>query len=374
MSNFKNSTFFWNCILITFIFFFSIFFIYSFNIYAETDFFMFKGISEFVFDPNEYFDDSIDDNINNEDYVMNSDSDDKYVEEIYNSIQNDETSKDVLKKMVYSNSSIISFGAVGDFDCTHQTSKTVENILDIAPDIIFALGDLSYGKTSNCWFQITDDILDKMQVAIGNHDIDSQKKLKDYMEFFNLEKQYYSFNYGNIHFLALSTEVPYSKSSKQYEFVKTDLEKTSSDASIDWIIVYFHRHMYGSGSTPDEEKDFRKLYHPLFDKHDVDLALQAHQHIYERMFPLKYNHDDSDEPIITTYDNYNYIDPEGVIFITIGTGGAKKTGFSDIEDFTAERFFNYGLLYFYLNEFDNTIIGTFLGNNGQIYDNFKITK
>ena len=47
----------------------------------------------------------------------------------------------------------------------------------------------------------------------------SSKMLKDYISKFNLEKQYYSFNFKNIHFLSLSTEVPYDKNSKQYEFL-----------------------------------------------------------------------------------------------------------------------------------------------------------
>ena len=41
---------------------------------------------------------------------------------------------------------------------------------------------------------------------------------------FNLTKQYYSFDYGNVHFLAMSSEVPFDKDSKQYSFVSEDLK------------------------------------------------------------------------------------------------------------------------------------------------------
>jgi len=88
---------------------------------------------------------------------------------------------------------------------------------------------------------------------MGNHDSESSTKLTDYMNYFGLKKQYYSFDYENVHFLSLSTEVPYDSQSPQYEFVINDLERTSNNFAIDWIIVFFHRQMYGSGSNPDDE-------------------------------------------------------------------------------------------------------------------------
>ena len=53
--------------------------------------------------------------------------------------------------------------------------------------------------------------------------------------------------------------------------------------------------MYGSGSL-EPETDFRELHHPLFDKYKVDLALQGHLHVYERIDPITFNDDDDDEP------------------------------------------------------------------------------
>ena len=61
-----------------------------------------------------------------------------------------------------------------------------------------------------------------------------------YMDFFGLKEQYYSFNYKNIHFLALSTETDYDDDSEQYQFAIRDLEKYSKDPFIDWIIVFYH--------------------------------------------------------------------------------------------------------------------------------------
>jgi hypothetical protein len=54
---------------------------------------------------------------------------------------------------------------------------------------------------------------------LGNHEDED-----DYMDYFGLENQYYSFNEKNIHFLALSTETDFDDESEQYEFAKQDLE------------------------------------------------------------------------------------------------------------------------------------------------------
>ena len=41
-----------------------------------------------------------------------------------------------------------------------------------------------------------------------------------------------------------STEHPYEKGSKQYEFIKNDLEKTSNNPEIDWIVIHQHKPLY----------------------------------------------------------------------------------------------------------------------------------
>ena len=189
--------------------------------------------------------------------------------------------------------SIFNIVAVGDWDCTGETEDTVENIIDQDPELVLALGDFSYSGDADCWFDIIEPIADKTKITMGNHE-----DADDYMDFFGLKEQYYSFNYKNVHILALSTEIDYDDESEQYQFAIKDLEKYSKDPFIDWIIVFYHRHMYGSGSL-EPDTDFRELYHPLFDKYKVDLALQGHLHVYERTYPITFNDDDDDEPIGT---------------------------------------------------------------------------
>jgi Calcineurin-like phosphoesterase len=219
-------------------------------------------------------------------------------------------------------------------------------------------------------------IADKTKIVMGNHEHDSSKLLQDYMESFGLEKQYYSFNYKNVHFLALSTETDYDGESEQYEFAIRDLEKYSKDPFIDWIIVFYHRYIYGSGSL-EEETDFRETYHPLFDKFKVDLALQGHFHVYERTYPISFNDDDDDEPLVQDNNPNIYKNPKGTVFVTVGTGGAHGMTLSSKEDFSAEGVDGtFGILDIALENDQKTLTGTFIenGKKKEVMDEFKIVK
>ena len=86
-----------------------------------------------------------------------------------------------------------------------------------------------------------DPIDEKMKITIGNHDVLNPKLLKQYMDHFGLTKQYYSFDYNNIHFVAMSTEVSYLSGSEQYKFVANDLEQDAKNDNIKWIVVFDHK-------------------------------------------------------------------------------------------------------------------------------------
>ena len=60
----------------------------------------------------------------------------------------------------------------------------------------------------------------------------------------------------------------------------------------------------------------------------MDIVLQAHNHNYQRSYPLNYNQAGSSKPIITGNDSKHYEDSIGQVYITIGTGGAKLYKFS----------------------------------------------
>jgi hypothetical protein len=132
----------------------------------------------------------------------------------------------------------------------------VNNIINKSPELVLGLGDYSYEDTADCWFEIIVPLDDKMKIAIANHevagpagggdDVETPALLNQYMNHFNLTKQYYSFKYQNIHFTVISTELLSIDTHRveQHEFVNAHLASAASDPNIDWIVVYYHKEAY----------------------------------------------------------------------------------------------------------------------------------
>ena len=282
------------------------------------------------------------------------------------------------------NLSDFNIAATGDWNCTPNAKNTVKNIVNTKPELILGLGDYAYRNDASCWLEIVKPIENKMKIAIGNHDdkayvngieVPSKERLKEYMNQFNLTRQFYSFDYQNLHFLAMSTEDSYEKGSVQYLFVENDLKKAASNNNTDWIIVFYHRVAYTSPGMVGSIADFRNTYHPLFDKYGVDIVLQAHNHNYQRSFPIAYNAGNSSNPIITDQATSNYTDPDGQIFAIVGTGGSNVIhNLTAPAKFTAKQFYGYGFLKLGFTQNRTTLVGEFHDNDNTIKDSFSITK
>lgn len=283
------------------------------------------------------------------------------------------------------NLSDFNIAATGDWSCTPNTKDTVDSIINKNPELVLGLGDYAYRNDATCWLEVIKPIENKMKIAIGNHDdkkyvdgieVPSKERLEEYMSKFNLTTQFYSFDYQNVHFLAMSTEDSYEKGSIQYRFVDNDLKKTTSNNNIDWIVVFYHRIAYTSPGLVGSIADFRNTYHPLFDKYDVDIVLQAHTHNYQRSYPITYNTSNSSNPIITDKDISNYADPNGTIFAIVGTAGSNVIHnlTETPAKFTAKQFYGYGFLNLDFINNGTTMVGEFHDNDNTIKDSFSITK
>ena len=78
----------------------------------------------------------------------------------------------------------------------------------------------------------------------------------------------------------------------QYQFIENDLNTASNNPNIDWTFVVEHIPMYTSPSKHPADFTIRDIYHPLFDKYNVDLVFSGDNHNYQRTFPLKYSSSD----------------------------------------------------------------------------------
>uniref|UniRef100_A0A7N1A309 Purple acid phosphatase n=1 Tax=Kalanchoe fedtschenkoi TaxID=63787 RepID=A0A7N1A309_KALFE len=98
----------------------------------------------------------------------------------------------------------------------------------------------------------------------------------------------FSHNSGPVHFLYLSTETDFLSGSRQYEFIKRDLESVNRTKT-PFVVVQGHRPMY---TTSNEVRDApmrqKMLEHlePLLVKNNVTIAFWGHVHRYERFCPL----------------------------------------------------------------------------------------
>jgi calcineurin-like phosphoesterase family protein len=295
-----------------------------------------------------------------------------------------ETETDIYKDFAFDTdgnnvSKSFNFAAAGDFGCSENTRKTVENMKKNDPELVLPLGDLSYQKSANCWFDLMSPLKNKIFITLGFHDVnDGQAKLDQFVKSFELDKPYYSFDYGKVHFLVMASESPFENGSAQYNFVKQDLEQTTNKKDVNWIIVTSYKPFYSSPSKHTGEKELRSVYHPLFEKHGVDLVLHAHNHNYQRTYPISFNPADGSEPIVQHNFTTSYNDHTGgTIFAIVGTGGESFYPLDGTAPYMATQLDRFGFLNI---EIDNgnphtTLTGSFLDNTGsEIRDYFTIKK
>lgn len=176
-------------------------------------------------------------------------------------------------------------------------------------DLWLMLGDNAYQTGTDSEFQAAvfnmyPSMLRKSVLwpTLGNHDgatANSATQTGPYYDIFTLPKQaeaggvvsgteaYYSFDYGDIHFVNLeSFETDRSAGGPMMTWLQNDLAATNKK----WIIAFWHHPPYTKGShnsdTETELIQMRQNALPILEAHGVDLVLTGHSHSYERSFLL----------------------------------------------------------------------------------------
>jgi hypothetical protein len=98
---------------------------------------------------------------------------------------------------------------------------------------------------------------------------------------------YYSFDYGNIHFICLeSYQVP--GNSGAFSTMKTWLTNDLNATAREWIVAFWHHPPYSHGShnsdTDTLMSKMRQEINPILEQGGVDLILSGHSHCYERTY------------------------------------------------------------------------------------------
>jgi hypothetical protein len=117
------------------------------------------------------------------------------------------------------------------------------------------------------------------------------------------------------------------------------------------------------------------MFSILSDKYGVDLVLQAHNHNYQRTYPISYNVTKPSTPIITNRNTENYTNiVNGQIFITLGTGGAEFYNFTGHAPFIAKQLLLHGFLNVDVANNGSKVWITFYENTGVARDHITISK
>ncbi|MFB3880875.1 MAG: metallophosphoesterase [Armatimonadota bacterium] len=180
------------------------------------------------------------------------------------------------------------FAAYGDsrtFATAH--AAVVRAMVASAPRLVLHTGDLTRdGTVSSYWqteyFDPAKPLIPTTPVypTIGNH----EKGTAYYYSYFSTpagggtkSEQWYSFNYGNVHFISLDTCGSYGVGTTQYNWLVNDLRA----ATAEWKVVLTHYPAYSSG-THGGSSTVQNVLVPLFEQHHVDMVFAGHDHIYER--------------------------------------------------------------------------------------------
>ncbi|MFF4041963.1 purple acid phosphatase family protein [Streptomyces sp. NPDC001816] len=146
----------------------------------------------------------------------------------------------------------------------------------------------------------------------------------------------YAFTYGNAGFVALdandvSYEIPANfghSGGRQTKWLDATLGELRATKGVDFLVVFFHHCAY-STSQHASDGGVRREWLPVFARHQVDLVINGHNHVYERTDAIKGGEVGRSVPIGASTDPTR----DGIVYVTAGGGGRDLYSFpSGVKD------------------------------------------
>ena len=176
-------------------------------------------------------------------------------------------------------------------DC--RSGASVHNVIAgylLATNPKFSIygGDLCYSSTYAYWkseFFTPNEIIAIKQIpffgVVGNHEgwTPDTKAFEQNPMSPSGTQDYYSFEYGDVHFTVINFMIDYSVNSPQYNFVAGDLAATNKI----WKVVISHNPAYCSGGH-GEDPVMITWSQNLFVPNHVDMVISGHSHFYQHNF------------------------------------------------------------------------------------------
>ncbi|XP_071789353.1 acid phosphatase type 7-like isoform X1 [Asterias amurensis] len=263
-------------------------------------------------------------------------------------------------------------------------------------DAILHVGDFAYDFNNNNG-HVGDDFMRQIEpvaayvpymTAVGNHEF--AYNFSHYKNRFTMpmyednQNLWYSWNLGSAHIISFSTEVyffpQFSKEtqSNQLKWLEADLQEANEPknrAERPWIITMGHRPLYCS-DTDDKDctvdsASLRLVLEDMFYKYGVDLELWAHEHDYERLWPV-YN-----KKVYNGSKEAPYTNPKAPVHIITGSAGCKEkhSQFASTRPWDAFRTTDYGFTFMEIvNRTHLSIKQISDEKDGKVVDKFTLIK
>ena len=167
-----------------------------------------------------------------------------------------------------------------------------------------------------------------------------------------LSETVFSFIYQGVRFIVLN-------GNEKLEEQSAWLEKVLTENKSLWTIVTIHQPIYSMGKKRDQRKTKNAFLH-LFDKYNVDLVLQGHDHVYARTHKLK------NDKIVR--DNES-----GTVYIT-SNSGSDDYNIQSINSYMTFKHSNKAQLFQIISIDSNKLQMCSYTATGELYDNFELIK
>jgi len=208
--------------------------------------------------------------------------------------------------------------------------------------------------------------------TIGNHDVALDPTGQPYLDAFTLptnnpagSELYYSFDYGDAHFVCLDTHVSgHGPGAAQLLWAADDLAASNAK----WKFVFFHVPPYSGGNHADDPSIIANIL-PVLEAAGVDVVFCGHSHTYERTFLLS-------NSTIVQPDRADYLKAQpdaGTLYLVSGSGG--QTGPLSNPNHPLMAFQAGSVLGALLVDVEgDQLRGTYLLSDGSTIDGFRLQK
>lgn len=181
--------------------------------------------------------------------------------------------------------------------------ELAKRMLGENPALVLHTGDIAYPSGTfeqfeRNYFDYYQEVMQRAPFfpCLGNHDYET-RRAAPYRAFHVLPDEgispsergrYYSFDWGNVHFIALDSNFSLTSrdaADEMLQWLEADLRQTGRF----WRIVYFHHPPYASGPNQldIDSASVRERIVPILEKFDVPLVFNGHEHSYQRSLPIR---------------------------------------------------------------------------------------